>query len=222
MRECVKTMSASSDQPATDTSRSRRASNFKTATTKNDKPISRAHPDQATPGKNVPNSGTLPLAADTAIQETLFALSSGQTKSIEESPHKRIKWDEQAGFTGILDSDRMRWRRSFPLVNVTLELRMMNDWLLSNPTRRKKNYARYITSWLSRCQDVGGSSSASKAPATCSGVYKGRSFTKEEIEQATKVNMRPGGACEKVDALQRYLRNEITEAEYDRLVGNQA
>ena len=220
MRECVKTMSASSEPPATDISRSRRSSNSKTESTKNDKATFAAHPDQTTPEKNVTYSGTSPLAADIAIQDTLSALSNGQTKSIEESPHKRIKWNEQAGFTGILDSDRMRWRRSFPLVNVPLELRIMNDWLLSNPSRRKKNYARYISNWLSRCQDVGGSSSASKAPATCSGVYKGRSLTKEEVEQATKVNERPGGACEKIDALQRYLRNEITEAEYDRLVGN--
>ena len=139
------------------------------------------------------------------IHQALSAVSSGQTDSIE-SPHKRVKWDKHQGFTGILDSDRIRWRRSFPRVKLNVELRIMHEWLLANPRKRKKNYFRFVSSWLSRCQDVGGSSGVGLQPATCSGVYKSRPQTKEEIEAATRANQQPGGNCDAVAAFLKDLR----------------
>jgi len=32
----------------------------------------------------------------------------------------------------------------------------MKAWLLSNPEKKKKNYRRFITNWLSRSQEKGG------------------------------------------------------------------
>ena len=32
----------------------------------------------------------------------------------------------------------------------------MRQWLISNPNKRKKNYRRFITNWLSRSQEKGG------------------------------------------------------------------
>ena len=144
-------------------------------------------------------------------------MSSGQTDSIE-SPHKRVKWDQHQGFTGILDSDRIRWRKSFPRVKLNVELRIMHEWLLANPRKRKKNYFRFVSAWLSRCQDVGGSSGVGLQPAVCSGVYKSRPRTEKEIEQATRQNEQPGGACDKIKALKEFLANKITEEEYNRIV----
>jgi hypothetical protein len=36
----------------------------------------------------------------------------------------------------------------YPNVDIVHELGMMDDWLDSNPRRRKKNYRRFITNWL--------------------------------------------------------------------------
>ena len=33
----------------------------------------------------------------------------------------------------------------------------MREWLLANPSKKKKNYRRFITNWLTRTQDKGGS-----------------------------------------------------------------
>ena len=38
----------------------------------------------------------------------------------------------------------------------------MKEWLLSNPSKRKGNYRRFITNWLSRSQERGGSKKADK------------------------------------------------------------
>ena len=218
MRECVTTMSASREIPATDTSPTRRSSGSRTEPTKNDSAGFPSHQDQTTPEKSADNSGTQQLEMGNVIHQALYEMSSGQTESIE-NPHKRVKWDVSKGFTGIIDSDRIRWRRSFPRVKINTELRIMHEWLLSNPTKRKKNYYRFITSWLSRCQDVVGSSGMAQ-PAHCSGVWKSKPMTEEQIESATCQNKKPGGASEKLEALKRFFRKEITEEELDRIVQN--
>lgn len=51
-------------------------------------------------------------------------------------------------------------KKLYPAVDVDQELRAMCGWLIGNPTKRKtpRGIGRFITSWLSRCQDKGGSS----------------------------------------------------------------
>ena len=58
-------------------------------------------------------------------------------------------------------ADQMR--SLYPAVDVSQELRAMCGWLIGNPTKRKtkRGITRFITSWLSRCQDKGGSSGLS-------------------------------------------------------------
>ena len=218
MRECVETMSASRDQLATDTSPTRDTNNSKTEPSSSGSLGSESHPDQKTPAKSADYSGTLPLEMENVTHQALYEMSVGQTESTLP-PTKRISWDVSTGFTGILDSDRIRWRKSFPRVKINTELRIMHEWLLSNPRKRKKNYYRFISSWLSRCQDVGGSSGMTQ-PAHCSGVWKSTPLTEKQIENATSQNEKPGGACEKLEALKRFFRKEITEEELDRIVQN--
>lgn len=218
-QECAKTMNASSEQLAIDTSLTPALSKQNKESLKSDSVGSQKVPDQTTPAKSADNSGTQPSEVESATTRALSEVSSGQIKSIETvSPSKRIKWDEHSGFTGILLMDRYRWRKTFPAVKIDLELRMMHEWLLANPRKRKKNYYRYISSWLSRCQDVGGSSAARVKPAHCSGVYVSKPLSPEEIEAATKKNQEPGGNCDKINALKQLLANKITEEEYNRIV----
>lgn len=51
------------------------------------------------------------------------------------------------------------WAGLYPAVDVMAELRKMKGWLDSNPDRKKtkKGIRRFITNWLSRAQDRGGS-----------------------------------------------------------------
>jgi len=43
-------------------------------------------------------------------------------------------------------------KESFPSIDVESEIKKMEAWLLANPKKRKKNYARFIVNWLSRIQ----------------------------------------------------------------------
>ena len=39
---------------------------------------------------------------------------------------------------------------TYPGINVPSELRKADMWCRANPSRRKKNYARFLTNWLAR------------------------------------------------------------------------
>jgi len=58
---------------------------------------------------------------------------------------------------GITEEDKKGWRGAYPACNIDLELKKMVEWILSNPEKGKKsNWRRFITNWLTRQQDKGG------------------------------------------------------------------
>ncbi|NIO43375.1 MAG: hypothetical protein GTO41_26420, partial [Burkholderiales bacterium] len=63
----------------------------------------------------------------------------------------RRKW------LNIKVEDKSGWLAAFPACDIELELCKMREWLLANPVKRKKNYRRFITNWLAKTQDRGGS-----------------------------------------------------------------
>ena len=68
----------------------------------------------------------------------------------------------------VFQSQCQEWETLYPAVDVTQQLRNMRGWLLSNPDKRKtkRGINRFITGWLSKEQDRGGSRSSQKpAPA---------------------------------------------------------
>ena len=56
-----------------------------------------------------------------------------------------------------------KWIIAYPKVDVQQELNKMEVWCDSNPTKRKTKggISKFCNSWLSRCQDQGGSSPSS-------------------------------------------------------------
>ena len=74
----------------------------------------------------------------------------------------RIQWTEPGEWIGILETDKARWRKSYPAVDLDIELNRAADWIASNPKKKKKNYARFISAWLSRCQEKGGNGDGRK------------------------------------------------------------
>jgi hypothetical protein len=59
-------------------------------------------------------------------------------------------------FENIDEVQKILWKEAFPAVNFDIELTKAVLWLKDNPTKKKSNYARFLSSWFSRCQDSGG------------------------------------------------------------------
>jgi len=58
---------------------------------------------------------------------------------------------------GITEDDKRGWAEAYPACDVGVELTRMREWLIANPTKAvKSNWRRFITNWLSRSQDRGG------------------------------------------------------------------
>ena len=62
-----------------------------------------------------------------------------------------LKWEN------ITDEAVALWEKAYPACDIERELTKMATWILANPKKGKKsNYSRFITNWLSRAQDNGG------------------------------------------------------------------
>lgn len=58
---------------------------------------------------------------------------------------------------GVTDDDMKSWAEAYPACDLKIELAKMREWLIANPTKAvKSNWRRFITNWLSRSQDRGG------------------------------------------------------------------
>lgn len=58
---------------------------------------------------------------------------------------------------GVAPSDMIAWVETYPAVDVGAEMRKAGEWCLANGAKgRKSNYRKFITGWLSRAQDNGG------------------------------------------------------------------
>ena len=58
---------------------------------------------------------------------------------------------------GIQEEDKKRWKEAYPACDIEIELKRMAEWIISNPNKGvKSNWRRFITNWLMRQQDHGG------------------------------------------------------------------
>jgi hypothetical protein len=48
------------------------------------------------------------------------------------------------------------WIQAYPAVDVISETKKAQAWLFSNPSKRKKDHKRFLTGWMSRTQEKGG------------------------------------------------------------------
>jgi hypothetical protein len=87
------------------------------------------------------------------------------------------------------------WQELYPAVDVVQECKSMKGWCLGNPTKLKtrKGVLRFITSWLEREQDRGGS----KRPMNGNGAHaNGNSVREGNDERIARINRqleKPGG-----------------------------
>lgn len=82
--------------------------------------------------------------------------SERKKKSVPSSSNKITFSFQNKKWEGITKEDFDNWQETFPACDIRIELLRMTEWLLSNPTKKKKNYRRFITNWLTRSQDKGG------------------------------------------------------------------
>lgn len=76
----------------------------------------------------------------------------------EAAQGKTLTWNPGDGWAGITETDRQGWRVAYPAVDLDIEIARAGEWLRSNPAKApRSNYRRFLTGWLSRTQDRGGS-----------------------------------------------------------------
>lgn len=74
--------------------------------------------------------------------------------SIRGVSREKIAFDWQKGtFLNISESDLKKWGEAYPALDIKSQLKKLETWLLANPTRAKKNYARWIVNCLASNQD---------------------------------------------------------------------
>jgi len=97
-------------------------------------------------------------------------------KKEKKKEKKKINFNfDKEEWENITPKDIERWKEAYPACDIDIELAQMREWLLSNPDKKKKNYRRFITNWLSRSQEKGGTKKRKK-----------KSFIDMELERLQK------------------------------------
>lgn len=69
---------------------------------------------------------------------------------------------ETKSWENITPELKQLWIEAYPACDVDICLRQMAAWLIANPRKKKVNYTRFITNWLTREQDRGGQAKSNK------------------------------------------------------------
>ena len=88
---------------------------------------------------------------------------------------------EQRKFFFIKIEDKAGWKDAYPAVDIEAHLRIMREWLLANPSRKKSNYRQFLNNWLKREQDKGGSRKSFSG-----GYMSKRDRDQKEIDELVK------------------------------------
>ncbi|OGV36996.1 MAG: hypothetical protein A2020_16475 [Lentisphaerae bacterium GWF2_45_14] len=81
-----------------------------------------------------------------------------------DSQALKINFDFNTGkWLNIQKEDTAAWSEAYPAADIRIELNKMREWLKANPKKRKSNYRKFITFWLCKEQDRGGSIGANQA-----------------------------------------------------------
>jgi hypothetical protein len=92
--------------------------------------------------------------------------STSSSTSVKENNNTKenITFAFAAGTFGNIKSEDIRaWQDAYPAVDVHLSVKQAAQWLVSNPTKSKKNYRRFLTNWFARTQEKGGNKHAPKS-----------------------------------------------------------
>ncbi len=77
---------------------------------------------------------------------------SSKKKNSNLSSKNKIIFNEQTNDWEYDQSLLDAYKKAYPLIDVPLELAKARAWVMSNPTKKKKNWAQFINNWLSKAQ----------------------------------------------------------------------
>jgi hypothetical protein len=89
----------------------------------------------------------------------IFSLSLRKYKYNEgmKEGKKKVNFDfNKREWNHILVEDLEFWEKAYSSCDIKYELLSMADWLISNPEKKKSNYRAFISRWLRKQQDQGG------------------------------------------------------------------
>lgn len=134
---------------------------------------------------SAPTNGALPLSAvERSLSGTGALAQREQNEPINEPierTHKKkqareadaILWTVDSGWEGVSESDRQAWAVAYPACDLDAELARMGEWLKSNPTKaHKRGWRRFLTNWLARSQERGGSQQSSRPTYNGNGQHR--------------------------------------------------
>jgi hypothetical protein len=108
---------------------------------------------------SVCNSSRNPIQSESTSESESYSdvCSEQSAPEPEESPVITLQLNTGAEY-GVMQADVIGWSQLYPAVDVMQCLRNMKGWLLANPAKRKteKGIKRFITTWLQKEQDKGG------------------------------------------------------------------
>lgn len=87
--------------------------------------------------------------SDANVRQNVRPRSTSSPRAIETIKFNFSSWT----FEGIQESDLETWKKLYDKVDVERELLKMQEWIKSNPTKSKKLWRRFITTWLNRSQE---------------------------------------------------------------------
>jgi len=108
---------------------------------------------------------------ETISKETITKENNTTVQSKKNIPYLKKKEEEKINFNfdkgeweNITLKDIAGWEEAYPACDVKVELAQMREWCIANPKKaKKKNYRRFITNWLSRSQERGGTKKKKKS-----------------------------------------------------------
>lgn len=126
-------------------------------------------------------SGEGKRITDETQNDTPVTLGNTKEKEKESPAIARIPTNKKNVFYSVTQEQVSHWKELYPAVNVLAEIKKMQGWCESNPTRRKtmNGVERFITGWLSRSQNNPVSAGAVKSK----GNFEQRDYPDDQLEQ---------------------------------------
>lgn len=168
----------------------------------NESPVKSDFPEPCSGNRN-------PIISSNVISSS----SSHKRKSDIAFNHDKHEWE------GIEAGDIDEWAKAYPAVIIDLELKQMAQWIISNPAKgHKSRWRAFITNWLKRQQDRGGSMAGRRVdepiPGRDVGKNQKREWTIDEWQRTRdhiEMNVRAEG-------MKKVTAGSVTMDEFNRRV----
>lgn len=114
----------------------------------------------------------------------LGAEDSAPTQTDEKTPFITLTLNDKSEYP-VFDNQIAEWEELFPAVDVQQELRTMRAWCISHVQQRKtkRGILKFITDWLSRDQDKGGTMKNKASSANTSLRERNKAILEEYLNE---------------------------------------